>query len=283
MLSVSRCWRERAVAALEDGRPNEAEGALDEALRLWRGTPYPDLDGCSQAQAETARLEELHRGAVENRLDALVASGAHASSIADLESAVAEEPLRERRWELLMVALYRSGRQADALRAFQRARSLLIDELGIEPGPALRDLDRAIAAQDESLGVPANLAARTPPRQLIAEVRRATAQRLAGQDRYRVTIHQAAQRALDVGDDDALSRGCPGWGAAGRCTGVRHRRRGARRAPRERHRRAPPTTERARGSSAPSGKSSPHPLVAPDCAPSVTRPSRPRAGTVTPR
>ncbi len=189
--------------ALEAGQLAEAVSSLDGALVLWRGAPYPDLDGYAAALAETSRLEELRRSAVENRLDALVASGAHASSVADLESAVAAEPLRERRWELLMVALYRSGRQAEALRAFQRARSLLVEELGIEPGPALRDLDRAIAAQDESLGVPASLTAEAP-RQLIAEVRRASVQRLAGEEQYRVTIHQAAQRALETGDDDAL-------------------------------------------------------------------------------
>jgi tetratricopeptide (TPR) repeat protein len=176
---------------------------LDRALALWRGAPYPDLDGCAVALAEAARLEELRRSAVENRLDALVASGAHASSIADLDAAVTAEPLRERRWELLMVALYRSGRQAEALRAFQRARSLLVEELGIEPGPALRQLDRAIAAQDESLGLPADLAAEVP-RQVVAQVRRADGQRLAGDEYYRVTVHGAAQRAVDVGDDDAL-------------------------------------------------------------------------------
>ena len=191
------------VRALEAGHLIEAVEAFDGSLELWRGDPYPDLDGVAVALAEKARLEELRRSAVENRLDALVAGGEHASSIADLESAVAAEPLRERRWELLMVALYRSGRQADALRAFQRARTLLVEELGIEPGPALRDLDRAIAVHDESLAVPADLAADVP-RQLVAEVRRAAMQRLAGDEQYRVTIHRAAERALEAGDDRAL-------------------------------------------------------------------------------
>jgi DNA-binding SARP family transcriptional activator len=192
-------------AALEAARLADALAALDEALGLWRGPPFADIDDWSSAVAEITRLDELRRGAVENRLDALVAAGEHASSIADLESAVAAEPLRERRWELLMVALYRSGRQAEALRAFQRARTMLLDELGIEPGPALRDLDRAIAVQDDSLGGPPSLATTASPRQLVAEVRRATAQRLAGDDRYRVTIHRAARRALDAGDDAALA------------------------------------------------------------------------------
>ncbi len=108
--------------ALEAGGLTEAVCALDEALALWRGPPFPDLDGCAPALAEAARLGELRCSSVEHRLDALIASGEHANAIAALESAVAAEPLRERRWELLMVALYRSGRQAEALRAFQRAR-----------------------------------------------------------------------------------------------------------------------------------------------------------------
>jgi DNA-binding SARP family transcriptional activator len=171
--SLARAGR----AELEQDRPGEALGALDAALALWRGRPWLDLDDWAPALAETARFEELHRGVVENRLDAQVASGAHAAAIAGLGAAVAEEPLRERRWELLLVALYRSGRQAEALREFQRARALMVEELGIEPGPALRELDRAIAAQDDSLGA-ASVAESLGPiqtRQALAVARRANA------------------------------------------------------------------------------------------------------------
>jgi DNA-binding SARP family transcriptional activator len=192
--------------ALERAQVSEALGALDDALRLWRGHPFPDLEAWAPGRAEASRFEELYRGAVENSLDAQVANGGHAGVIADLEAAVAAEPLRERRWELLMVALYRSGRQAEALRAFQRARSLLVEELGIEPGPALRELDRAIAAQDDSLG-PVGGAPPTgsmQPRQALALARGGTAQRLTGDESYRVTIHQAARLARETGDDEAL-------------------------------------------------------------------------------
>jgi DNA-binding SARP family transcriptional activator len=182
--------------ALEAGKPVESLRSLDEAIHLWRGRPFPDVEHWLPARAETARLEELYRGAVEHRLDAQIASGAHHDAVADLEVAVAAEPLRERRWELLMLALYRSGRQAEALRAFQRARSLLIDELGIEPGVALRELDGAIAAQDDSLD--------GEPRQALARARRAETQRLAGDERYRITIHEAARDARATGDDEAL-------------------------------------------------------------------------------
>src|SRR6185436_19692330 len=103
------------------------------------------------AVAEATRLSELQRAASEEMADAELACGRHAEAVAELEAMVAAEPLRERRWAMLMLALYRSSRQADALRTYQRARTLLGDELGIEPGPELRALEVAIATQDPSL------------------------------------------------------------------------------------------------------------------------------------
>jgi predicted ATPase/DNA-binding SARP family transcriptional activator len=124
--------------------PRRAARVLSEALGLWRGPPLPDLANQHRGAAEIVRLTEL-RGAVEDdRTEALLASGEHASLVPALSNAVAAEPLHERRWAQLMVALYRSGRQGDALRAFQRLRAHLVSELGIEPGADLCTLEQAI-------------------------------------------------------------------------------------------------------------------------------------------
>lgn len=140
-----------ALDARAAGQPGDAATRFREALGLWRGAPLEELQGWAPADAEAARLSELRRVAAEELVDAEIACGRAASAVAELESMVAEEPLRERRWAMLMLALYRCGRQADALRTYQRARTLLGDELGIEPGPELRALEGAIAAQDGSL------------------------------------------------------------------------------------------------------------------------------------
>jgi DNA-binding SARP family transcriptional activator len=105
--------------------PLAAAATLDEALRLWRGPPVRELADHRLGRAEATSLEETRRTCEEDRADARLAAGEHAAAIADLEAAVAAEPLRERRWAQLMLALYRSGRQADALRAYQRLRKHL--------------------------------------------------------------------------------------------------------------------------------------------------------------
>jgi DNA-binding SARP family transcriptional activator len=133
------------------GHTAAAIDRFDEALGLWRGEPYPDLGDWHGARGEIARLSELCRTVVEDRLDALLAQGDHLAAVAEIEAGVADAPLRERRWELLMTALYRSGRHAEALRAFQRARSVLSTQLGLEPSEALRRLEAAILAQDPAL------------------------------------------------------------------------------------------------------------------------------------
>ena len=104
--------------------------------------------------SEKTRWIEGHAALVEDRADALLATGRAAEIIGELEAAVADAPLRERRWGQLMLALYRAGRQGEALGAYQRARSLLADELGVDPGPDLRRLEAAIVAQDAALEIP---------------------------------------------------------------------------------------------------------------------------------
>ena len=117
------------------------------ALGLWRGKPLPELADWLAGQSEVARLEELRRCAEEELVDIELAVGHHADCVPRLETMVAVEPLREPRWGQLMVALYRSGRQSDALRAYQRAREWLATELGIAPSKALSRLEEAILSQ----------------------------------------------------------------------------------------------------------------------------------------
>ncbi len=145
---------QQARAALTVGNASDAAETLREALALWRGPALADLAWEPLAQGEVVRLEELRLAALEDRIDADLALGRHGQLIGELESLVAEHPLRERLRGQLMLSLYRSGRQADALAVYQRARKALVDELGIEPGEALRKLERAILAQDPSLEPP---------------------------------------------------------------------------------------------------------------------------------
>jgi WD40 repeat protein/DNA-binding SARP family transcriptional activator len=130
--------------------PKTAAGLLDRALGLWRGTPLADLADSTALRPEAARLEELHLGALEDRMEAVLTLGRPAD-VAQLERLVAEHPLRERFWGQLMLTLYRSGRQADALDAYRRARSELSDELGIDPSPELQKLHERILRQDPDL------------------------------------------------------------------------------------------------------------------------------------
>ena len=122
-----------------------------EALALWRGEALADVAEADFAQAEIARLSELRAAANELLFEAELARGNHRETVPALEAALVQHPLRERLWALLMTALYRSCRQADALHAYQRARQLLIEELGVEPGPELRELEQAVLRQDPGL------------------------------------------------------------------------------------------------------------------------------------
>ena len=132
---------------------------LAEALGLWQGPPLSDFTYDPFAQRAIATLEELRLTAIEEHIDADLALGRHGELIAQIVDLVAAHPFRERLHAQLMLALYRSGRQADALTAFQAARNALVEELGIEPGPPLRDLEMAILKQDSALD------ARMPPSQ----------------------------------------------------------------------------------------------------------------------
>jgi DNA-binding response OmpR family regulator len=139
-----------ARRAVAEGRPNEGVLTMRSALSLWRGAAFSELTS-SSANAEAIRLEELRLVAMEECLAAELACGRHREVIGELEAWVHDHPLRERFWELLMLALYRSGRQPDALRAFQALRARLGEELGLEPSPQLVHLDRAIVAHDPTL------------------------------------------------------------------------------------------------------------------------------------
>jgi YVTN family beta-propeller protein len=128
---------------------------LHSALGLWRGEALEDIRFEPAVQAEAARLDDLRLAVTEDRIDADLAAGADAGGlVAELEPLVASQPLRERLWGQLMLALYRAGRQADALDAYRRARHHLIAQLGIEPGQALRDLQQRILEQDPGLDAP---------------------------------------------------------------------------------------------------------------------------------
>ena len=135
-------------------RPAQALAVLEEALALWRGPVLADLSYEAFAQAEIARLEDLRVAALEQLIEAKLALGGHAEVVGQLETLIVEHPYRERLRAQLMLALYRSDRQADALQAYQDARRKLVEELGIEPGERLRELEGAILAQDAALAAP---------------------------------------------------------------------------------------------------------------------------------
>src|SRR4051794_26465525 len=145
------------------GDPGRAAELLRSALGLWRGSALGDLAYERFAQDEAARLEELRVAAVEERVEADLRLGRHAALVAELEALVREHPLRERLRAQHMLALYRSGRQAEALESFQDARRALVDELGLEPGRELRELEQAILAQDPVLDLPRLRARATVP------------------------------------------------------------------------------------------------------------------------
>ena len=126
---------------------------LREAEGLWRGPPVADLGSSDRMQAEIARLDELHLAETEARIDAMLAVGSDAELVPELDELVAAQPFRERFQAQLMLALYRSGRQVDALEAFQAARLALNEDLGSNPGPDLQELQRAILRQDPALDV----------------------------------------------------------------------------------------------------------------------------------
>lgn len=144
-------------AALRRGSATQACRALREAAGLWRGDPFPGVASHTGLAAQAVRLREEYLSALEARFAAELAAGADSEVVGELESLVGEHPFRERLWGYLMVALYRCGRQADALATYQRARDLLVEELGLEPGGELRRIEESILSQDESLAAPDRL------------------------------------------------------------------------------------------------------------------------------
>ncbi|MFD2466560.1 BTAD domain-containing putative transcriptional regulator [Amycolatopsis silviterrae] len=174
-------WR---FEALLRGTPSVAQ--LDEALGWWRGEPYAEFADEPWARAERARLDELRLLALERRAAGLLDLGRAAEAVPDLESLVDAHPLREEAWRLLALALYRAGRQGDALAALRRARAGLAAELGVDPGPALRQVEQDILAQAPQLApaVPRRLAGRDAELARLAEV----AAEVAERKRFRLAL-----------------------------------------------------------------------------------------------
>jgi predicted ATPase/DNA-binding SARP family transcriptional activator len=166
---------ERLLSDSRERPPGKQAELLAEALALFRGAPLEDFRYNDFARAEAARIDELRLRALELKIDAELALGRHDDVVPELERLIAEVPLRERLRGQLMLALYRAGRQADALKAYQYARSTLVDELGIEPGPELQRLERQILNQDRGLAAPSTTVAAarlpTPPTPLIGRER----------------------------------------------------------------------------------------------------------------
>jgi DNA-binding SARP family transcriptional activator len=140
---------------LTSGEPDRAANTLRGALGLWRGSPLSDVASVPFAEGEVARLEELRLVALEERIEADLALGRHAELVPELEGLIRDHPLRERLRAQLMLALYRSGRQSEALAAYQQARKMLSTELGLEPGRTLRELEAGILRHDPTLDPPA--------------------------------------------------------------------------------------------------------------------------------
>jgi YVTN family beta-propeller protein len=149
--------------AIGAGDPEHAAAVLHEALALWRGPALAEFAFEPFAQTEIGRLEDLRLAAVEERLEADLALGRHPDLIGELEALIAEHPYRERLRAQLMLALYRSGRQAEALEAYQEARRVLVDELGIEPSEELQKLEKQILTHDKELASPARPQRARPP------------------------------------------------------------------------------------------------------------------------
>ena len=198
-----------ARAAAAGGYASLALDRFDAALALWRGPALAGVGPDEQVRPIVVRLEEERVQAVEDRFAALLALGRHAEAVPALQVAVDEEPLRERRWALLALALYRSSRQADALRALATARTTLLDELGLDPGPELQRLESRILAQDPGLlatpdtAVPAPAESAPTPRPAVTLVGR-----LAELDALEAALERAQRHGVQV----ALVEGDAGSG-----------------------------------------------------------------------
>jgi DNA-binding SARP family transcriptional activator len=208
------------TAALAAGDAEAAASSLDDALALWRGAPLSDFAYTSFAQAEIARLEEVRLVALEHRAEAQLALGRADEVVTELDLLIAEHPLRERLWGHRMLALYRTGRQAEALAAYRHMRSLLVEELGIDPSRELQQLEGAMLRHDPAL-LPRPVEGGEEPQE--RRPRRRAAGRFVGRE------HELAR--LEAGLDDALAgrgrafvvTGGPGSGKSRLADEVAHR------------------------------------------------------------
>ncbi len=191
---------------LSAGRPERAVWALESALVLWRGSPLADVAYEAFAQHEIARLDALRVDALEELIDAKLALGLHADLVGKIQVLVAEHPYQERLRGQLMLALYRSDRQADALQAYQDARRKLVEELGLEPGERLRELERAILKQDPALAAPALEDAESLPPELEADIP------MVGRERELDRLKELWRRARSDGGELILVVGGHGMG-----------------------------------------------------------------------
>jgi DNA-binding SARP family transcriptional activator len=199
--------------ALVAGDGARARMELSRGLEQWRGEALADCRGGGWATTEALRLDEQRLVTLEDRVDADLMLGAHGAAVGELESLVARYPLRERLWAALMLALYRSGRQADAVRAYQRAREVLVGELGLEPGHELRRLEAAILVGDPSLDAPTLVGrAAEVVIPLPRLVRAASSTVFVGRAQERDHLHEALQAAAAGERRIVLVSGEPGIG-----------------------------------------------------------------------
>ncbi|MEV3920368.1 BTAD domain-containing putative transcriptional regulator [Actinomadura coerulea] len=175
--------------------PREALRRAEAALAEWRGPAYAEFADLPWAAAEAARLDERRRLAAERRAEAMLRLGSAAEAVPDLETHAAANPLREEAWRLLALALYRAGRQGDALAALRRARAVLTEQLGVDPGPALRRLESDILAQEPALGAPERPAPHRPVLRIAPTPRPAEGPAFVGRVQELARLEEAAGNA----------------------------------------------------------------------------------------
>lgn len=205
---------ERFVAQMEGGRsvleenPAAAAEELTASLALWRGRPYSNVDAPGELDAEISRLNGLRLVALESRIDADLAVGADRELVGELEALTTEHPLREAFHSQQMLALYRSGRQADALRVYARMRERLVDELGVDPSPALRHLEQRILEQDPGLLLAPETAVRLRA-VLVVDLAASALESIDSPDERRrvlAEVDRAIGRSIPAGDGDVAAQ-----------------------------------------------------------------------------